>query len=61
MPAQKKHPEEMRDRALRLVQDLIADPEVEISITGACSKVGQHRGINRNTFAGLGQAGPDRS
>ena len=52
MPAPKKYPEEMRDRALRLVQDLLADPEVEISITGACSKVGQQLGINRDTLRG---------
>jgi transposase len=52
MPAPKKYPDEMRDRALRLVQDLLADPEVEVSVTGACSKVGQQLGINRDTLRG---------
>jgi transposase len=52
MPAPKKYPEEMRDRAIRLVQDLLADPEVEVSVTGACSKVGQQLGINRDTLRG---------
>ena len=52
MPAPKKYPEEMKDRAIRLVQDLLADPEVEVSVTGACSKVGQQRGINRDTLRG---------
>ena len=52
MPAPKKYPEEMRDRALRLVQDLLADPEVEITVTGACLKVGQQLGINRDTLRG---------
>ena len=52
MWAPKKNPEEMRDRALRLVQDLLADPEIDISVTGACSKVGQQLGINRDTLRG---------
>jgi transposase len=52
MPAPKKYTDEMRDRAIRLVQDLLADPEVEISITGACTKVGQQLGINRDTLRG---------
>ena len=52
MPAPKKYPEEMKDRAIRLVEDLLADPEIEISVTGACSKVGQQLGINRDTLRG---------
>jgi len=52
MPAPKKYPEEMKDRAVRLVQDLLADPEIEVSVTGACSKVGQQLGINRDTLRG---------
>jgi transposase len=42
----------MKDRAIRLVEDLLADPEIEISVTGACSKVGQQLGINRDTLRG---------
>ena len=52
MPAPKKYPEEMRDRAIRLVEDLLADPEIEVSVTAACSKVGQQLGINRDTLRG---------
>ena len=52
MSAPKKYPEEMRDRAIRLVEDLLADPEIEISVTAACSKVGQQLGINRDTLRG---------
>ena len=52
MPAPKKYPEEMRDRAIRLVEDLLADPEIDISVTAACSKVGQQLGINRDTLRG---------
>ena len=29
MPAPRKYPDELRDRAIRLVQDLLADPEVD--------------------------------
>src|SRR4051794_30966206 len=52
MPAPKKYPEEMKDRAIRLVEDLLADPEIDVSVTGACSKVGQQLGINRDTLRG---------
>lgn len=34
--APKKYPVEMRDRAIRLVEDLLADPDLELSVTGAC-------------------------
>lgn len=40
MPAPRKYPDELRDRAIRLVQDLLTDPEVEVSTTGACQRVG---------------------
>ena len=52
MPAPKKYPEELKDRAIRLVEDLFADPDVEVSITGACARVGQQLGINRDTLRG---------
>ena len=55
MLAPRKYPEEMRDRAVRLVQDLLADPEIEVSVTGACSRVGQQLGINRDTLRGWGK------
>jgi hypothetical protein len=34
MPAPKKYPVELRDRAMRLVEDLLADPDLELSVTG---------------------------
>ena len=52
MPAPKKYPEELKDRAVRLVEDVLADPEVEVSVTGACVRVGQQLGINRDTLRG---------
>jgi transposase len=52
MPAPRKYPEELKDRAIRLVEDLFADPDVEVSITGACARVGQQLGINRDTLRG---------
>jgi transposase len=52
MAAPKKYPEEMKDRAIRLVEDLLADPEIDVSVTGACTKVGQQLGINRDTLRG---------
>jgi transposase len=38
---------ELRDRAIRLVEDLLADPDLELSITGACSRVSEQLGINK--------------
>lgn len=52
MAAPKKHPVEVRDRAIRLVQDLVADEELQLSVTGACTRVGQQLGINRDTLRG---------
>jgi transposase len=37
MPAPKKYPVELRDRAIRLVEDLLADEGLQLSVTGACS------------------------
>ena len=47
MPAPKEYPEEFKDRAIRLVEQVLADPDAEVSITAACSRVGQQLGINR--------------
>lgn len=52
MAAPKKHPVEVRDRAVRLVQDLVADEELQLSVTGACGRGGQQLGINRDTLRG---------
>jgi transposase len=52
MAAPKKYPVEVRDRAVRLVQDFVADEELHLSVTGACARVGQQLGINRDTLRG---------
>jgi putative transposase len=52
MAAPRKHPAEVRDRAIRLVQDLVSDEELQLSVTGACTRVGQQLGINRDTLRG---------
>ena len=52
MPAPKKYPVELRDRSMRLVQDLLVDPELQLSVTGACTRVAEQLGINRDTLRG---------
>ena len=52
MPAPRKYPEEMKGRAVRLVEDVLADPEIEVTVTGACARVGEQLGINRDTLRG---------
>jgi transposase len=52
MPAPKKYPDELRDRSIRLVEDLLADPELQLSVTGACRRVSEQLGINRDTLRG---------
>jgi hypothetical protein len=56
MPAPKKYPEELKDRAVRLVEDLLADPEVEVSITGRVAGRSAVRHQSRHV-AWLDQAG----
>jgi transposase len=50
MSAPKKYPPEVRDRAIRLVDDLLADDQLQLSVTGACRQVGGQSGINRDTL-----------
>jgi transposase len=50
MPAPKKYPVEVRDRSIRLVEDLLADPDLQLSVTGACTRVSEQLGINRDTL-----------
>ena len=49
MPAPKKYPDEMRDRAIRLVLDIAGDAG---SITAACRRIGEQLGINSDTLRG---------
>ena len=51
MPAPRKYPDEMRDRSVRLVLDLVRDEE-GLSVTSACRRVGDQLGINRDTLRG---------
>jgi transposase len=50
MGAARKYPDELRDRAVRLVLDLVKDQG--ISVTAACRKVGAELGINADTLRG---------
>jgi transposase-like protein len=52
MSAPMKYPPEVRDRAVRLVDDLLADEQLQLSVTGACRRVGEQLGINRDTLRG---------
>ncbi|MGH8969093.1 MAG: hypothetical protein ACRDV1_04010 [Actinomycetes bacterium] len=40
----------MRDRAVRLVRDLVEDDPDGVSITGACRRVGEQQSINTDTL-----------
>jgi transposase len=52
MSAPQKYPPEVRDRAVRLVDDLLADDQLQLSVTGACRRVGEQLGINRDRLRG---------
>ena len=57
MSAPKKYPDEVRERAVRLVLDV----EVEAgSVTGACRRVGEQLGINADTLRGWVKQAADR-
>ena len=59
MGAARKYPDELRDRAVRLVLDLVKDQET--SVTAACRKVGGELGIKADTLRGWAkQAQVDR-
>jgi transposase len=49
MSAPRKYPEEVRERAVRLVLDI---EEEAGSVTGACRRVGEQLGINVDTLRG---------
>ena len=52
MPAPKKYPVELRDRSIRLVEDLLSDPDLGLSVTGACNREAEQPGINRDRLRG---------
>ena len=49
MAAPRKYPDELRDRAVRLVMDVKDEAG---SLTAACQRVGEQLGINRDTLRG---------
>jgi transposase len=49
MPAPRKYPDELRGRAIRLVDDIAQDAG---SVTAACRRVGEELGINTDTLRG---------
>jgi len=50
MAAPRKYPDELRERAIRLVRDAAAEPGS--SAKGACRRVGQQLGIPAETLRG---------
>ena len=49
MPAPRKYPDELRERAVRLVLDI---EEEAGNVTAACRRIGEELGINRDTLRG---------
>ncbi len=52
MAAPRKYPDELRERAVRLVLEAKKDPS---TAPGACRRVGEQLGINPETLRGWGQ------
>lgn len=50
MGAARKYPDELRDRAVRLVLDQVRDQET--TVTAGCRTVGDELGINADTLRG---------
>ena len=50
MAAPRKYPDEVRERAVRLVRDLVEDPDDPVTVAGACRRVGDQLGINTDTL-----------
>ena len=47
-----RYPQEVRDRAVRLVLDLLDSDEGEISFNGACRQVAEQLGLKHDTLRG---------
>jgi transposase len=50
MGAPRKYPDEVRDRAVRLVRDLVEGQDASDTVTGACRRIGEQLGINTDTL-----------
>lgn len=51
MPAPKKYPQELRERAMRLVQEARKE-DPELSLNAAVVRIGQRTGVNADTLRG---------
>lgn len=51
MAAQRKYPQELRERALRLVEEARKE-DPELSLNAAVIRLGQRRGVNADTLRG---------
>ena len=51
MPAPRKYPQELRDRAIRLVQEARQE-DPELSVTAAVTRIGSKIGVNPDTLRG---------
>jgi transposase len=51
MPAPRKYPQELRERAMRLVQEA-REAEPELSVTAAVARIGTRVGVNPDTLRG---------
>ena len=51
MPAPRKYPQELRERALRLVQEARRE-DPELSLNAAVIRIGQRTGVNPDTLRG---------
>ena len=49
MPAPRKYPDELRERAVRLVLDVAGDAG---SVSRACRRIGEQLGVNADTLRG---------
>jgi hypothetical protein len=59
MPAPRRYPAELRQRAVRLVLET-RDQQSGETVRGAVLRVGRQLGVNPGTFARLGPPGGDR-
>ena len=51
MPAPRKYPQELRERAMRLVQEARQE-DPELSVTAAVARIGTRVGVNPDTLRG---------
>jgi len=51
MPAPRKYPQELRERAMRLVREA-REQEPELSLNAAVVRIGQRTGVNADTLRG---------